>query len=121
LKQKKENSVETRNAVIVRAGIGIEDPGMLSAYIVLDLGDAEQIFCCGVYAPKTGINDKNYAGHFIYRVLEIAGTDTWEQLTGKAIRITGDAARIEAIGHVIKNLWFNPGNEFVQSDKEVSS
>jgi hypothetical protein len=109
--------MEIRNAVIVRAGIGIEDPGVLSAYIVLDLGDAEQVFGCGVYAQKTGIDSKNYAGHFIYRVLDIAGVDSWKQLTGKAIRMRGDSARIEAIGHIVKNLWFDLGKEFAQPDR----
>jgi hypothetical protein len=113
--------METRNAVIANAGIEIEGRGMLSAYITLDYGDSSQVFGCGVYAPKNGVNEKNYAGHFIYRVLEVAGADKWEQLKGKAVRATGDFTQIEAIGHIIKDEWFNLGKEFGQPNQEVSA
>jgi hypothetical protein len=111
--------MEARNAIIVNAGIGIDDPGMLSVYIVLDDGNGEQVFGRGVYMPKSGINGRSYAGHFIYRVLEIAGVDAWNQLKGKAVRVIGDSAHIEAIGHIIADEWFNPGKEFTQPEQEV--
>jgi hypothetical protein len=113
--------METRNAIIVRTYIVVEDHGMLIAGLVLDNGDSEQVFDCGVYAPKSGINGKNYAGHFIYRVLEVAGVCRWGQLEGKAVRVTGDSSHIEAIGHIIKDVWFNPGKEFGQPNREVSA
>jgi hypothetical protein len=111
--------METRNAIIVRTYIVVEDHGMLIAGLVLDDGDGEQVFDCGVYAPKSGINGKNYAGHFIYQVLKVASADKWEQLKGKAVRAMGDPAHIEAVGHVIADVWFNPGKEFGLSDQEV--
>jgi hypothetical protein len=113
--------METRNAVITDAIIEIEDHGLLSVYVVLDYGSSAQVFGRGVYAPKSGMNGKNYAGHFIYRVLEVAGVCKWEQLKGKTVRVTGDSRRIEAIGHIIADVWFNPDKEFGQPSKEVSA
>jgi hypothetical protein len=94
---------------------------MLSAYIVLNDGDGDQVFGCGVYTPKSGIDGKNYAGHFLYRVLEVAGVDKWDQLEGRAVRVVGDDACIEAIGHIIADVWFNPGKEFKRTDQEASA
>jgi hypothetical protein len=113
--------METRNAVIFDTGIGIEEHGVLAASIWLDYGDSKQALCRGVHAPKNGDSEKNYAGYFIYRVLAVAGVNRWEQLKGKAVRVMGDSAHIEAIGHIIEDVWFNPGEEFKSLDQEVSA
>jgi hypothetical protein len=113
--------METRNAIIASTGIEIDDRGMLKVHILLDFIDGHQVFGCGVYAPKSSINGKNYAGHFLYRVLEVTRTDKWEELPGKAVRVTGDSTHIEAIGHIVEDAWFNPGKEFEQADREVSA
>jgi hypothetical protein len=113
--------MEIRNAIIGGAHITVEDHGILTAGLILDSCDGVQVFECGVYAPKSGINGKNYAGHFIYRVLEIVGVHRWSQLEGKAVRVMGDSTHIEAIGHIIKDVWFEPGKEFGQPNQEVSA
>jgi hypothetical protein len=113
--------METRNAIICDASIEIADPGILVASICLDYGGSNQVFGRGVYMSKYGVDGKNYAGHFIYRVLDVAGADRWEHLKGKAVRVKGDSSHIEAIGHIIKDAWFDPGKEFKQPDREVSA
>jgi hypothetical protein len=114
--------METRNAVITNAWIELCDHETLSAGISLDYGDSAQIFGSnGLYTLKRGVGGKNYAGHFMYRVLEIAGVHRWDLLQGKSIRVLCDDEHVEAIGHIIKSVWFNMDNEFKQLNQDVSA
>jgi hypothetical protein len=114
--------METRNAVITDAVIGINSHGILDARITLDYGGSSQVFGdYGLYAFKDGLNREDYTGYFIYRVLEVADAHRWEQLKGRAVRVAGDSARIEAIGHIVADVWFNPGKEFEQLNTDVSA
>lgn len=57
----------------------------------------------------------NYAGHWIWRTLEIAGVSDWSKLPGRTIRIRDGGNwndSIEAIGHIIKDDWFSPRDDF---------
>ncbi|MEE9451176.1 MAG: hypothetical protein V3V61_00270 [Gammaproteobacteria bacterium] len=99
------------NAKIKSATITNDDHGLLSAYIHLDYGVGGQSFggYC-LYTPKNpGLN---YTGLFIWRVLEIAGVRKWEDLPEKTIRVRQNNRSILAIGHILKDDWFCPKNEF---------
>jgi hypothetical protein len=114
--------METRNAVITSVGIEIEDHGYLSAYVTLDYGSSAQVFGnYGLYTTKNGVDGKNYAGHFIYRVLEVAGVYKWEQLKGKAVRVIADHSHVEAVGNIVSDTWFNPAKEFADEHQDVSA
>jgi hypothetical protein len=114
--------METRNAVITGVWIEADEFETLSAGISLDYGDSGQIFGGnGLYTPKRGVGGKNYAGHFLYRVLEIAGVSRWDELKGKTIRVIQDDAHVEAIGHIVKDVWFNMHEEFKLAKQEVSA
>jgi hypothetical protein len=101
--------METRNAVIVGTGIGIDDRGALSVRIVFDYGDSSQEISYSVYTIKNGASGENYAGYFMYQILAVIGVSAWEQLTGRAVRVMRDDGRVEAIGHIIADAWLNPG------------
>lgn len=108
--------IETRNAVIEKATINSDDHGLLSAWLHLDYGGRGQGFGgYALYLPKSykhSTNQKNYAGHFIWRVMEIAGVGEWSALKGKTIRVKCEHSKVHAIGHIINDDWFNPSDDF---------
>lgn len=109
------NQATIKNAIIKSATITCADYGILSAWLHLEYD------CCGpdfggycLYVPKTFThhNIKSAAGHFIYRCMEIAGVMEWSHMAGKTIRVESDSSKIYAIGHIIKNDWFDPSIDF---------
>lgn len=113
--------MQVDNAIIKGARITKEKG--LSLWLSLDYGGAAQGFGGYLlYAPKGWESHSdlaNYAGHFIYRVLTIAGVDTWEEVIGKTIRSRHDDNTIEEIGHILEEDWFNPEKEFESLRKQV--
>lgn len=101
-------TIETKNAVILSASIGFEDHGILTAYLRLDYGGTHQAFGGYNLQAKGG----NYAGVFIARTLRVIGVDSWDQLPGKTIRVRCEYTNAHAIGHIVKDDWFNPREEF---------
>jgi hypothetical protein len=110
-------SIETRNAVIVSATITNDDHGLLSAWVHLDYGGSGQGFGgYALYLPTSfthgGMTQPNFAGHFIWRVMEIAGVADWSKLAGKTVRAKCEHSKVHAIGHIVKEDWFNPTGDF---------
>lgn len=111
-----------QNAIIDSVSLDMGDRGLLTAWLFLDYGGLSQGFGgYSLYLPKSykhhgDAMQKNYAGHFIFRCLEIAGVERWQDLKGKTIRVKSDknglGANIIAIGHIVKDDWFNPSEDF---------
>jgi len=108
--------IEIKNAVIEGATITSDDHGVLSAWVSLDYGGSGQSFGgWSLYLPKSfDHHDKgcSYAGHFIWRVMEVAEVSEWSKLKGKTIRVKCEQMKIHAIGHILKDDWFDPSEEF---------
>lgn len=116
--------IGTKNAVIESAAITNDDHGLLSAWIHLDYGGSGQGFGgYALYLPKTfthhQLEGPNYAGHFIWRVMEVAGVSEWSKLKGKTVRVKGDSSHVQAIGHIVKDDWFDPELDFKNSIERV--
>lgn len=109
-----------KNAIIESVSIDDGDRGLLTAWLTLDYGGSCQGFGgFSLYLPKDYKHHTmqvNYAGHFIYRCLQIAGVSSWDKLKGKTIRVKSDkeglGGKIIAIGHIVKDDWFNPSEDF---------
>lgn len=118
---------EIKNAVIVSAEIDKGDKGILSVWIRVEHDSGYQGFGGhALYYPKKSDiqnwiqNGGSHAGHFIFRCLQIAGVDGWHELVGKTIRVKGSRHGIKAIGHIVKDDWFNHSEDFSNTDKEES-
>lgn len=107
--------MEIINAVIESARISNER-GLLSAWVHLKYNGGGQGFGgYALYLPADfthGGKPGNYAGHFIWRVLKIAGVEEWSELRGKTVRVKAEQCKVHAIGHIIKEDWFDPTAEF---------
>lgn len=108
-----------KNAIIESVSLKIERGFVLSSYVHINDGDFNQGFGgYGLYLTASAKyhDKKSYAGHWIGRVLQMAGVDDWEELKGRSIRIKREDesfnAKIIAIGHIIKDEWFCPQEEF---------
>ena len=112
--------MEEKNAVIESVSLSKADHGVLSMWLMLDYDGSGQGFGgYSLYLPKSfkhSNNQWNYAGHFIFRCLEIAGVDEIHQLEGKSIRVRLDSpyGSIISIGHIIKDDWFDPKKDFTE-------
>lgn len=107
--------IEIKNALIESASLYTGDRGFLDANISLNYGGSGQSFGgYALYLPKSWQHHKleSVAGHFIFRVMEIAGVTEWEKLKGKTIRVKAEHCRVHAIGHIVNDDWFSPGDDF---------
>lgn len=117
-------NIETRNAIIERVSISTER--CLSAWLHLTYGHSGQGFGgYALYSPWAKDQDAarrgNYTGVFINRCIEIGGVENWEQLPGKTIRVRCEHSKVHAIGHIVKDDWFNPSEEFGAMQKMLAS
>ncbi len=107
--------MEEKNAIIEAAEITRGDHGLLSAWLTLNYGGSGQGFggYC-LYLPKSFKHHKleSVAGHYIWRVMEVAGVERWEDLKGKTIRVRAEFNGVKAIGNIVKDDWFCPEDDF---------
>ena len=111
------SEIEIKNAVIESARITADDHGLLTVWLMLDYGGSGQGFGgYALYVPKgfKYFETKSFAGHFIWRVMEIAGVTEWAKIVGKTVRVRSDSSAILAIGHIIKEDWFCPSDDFYE-------
>ena len=107
-------NLEIKNAIIEGVTITNDDHGMLSAWLYLSYHGSGQGFGgYALYQPEFP-DSPNYAGHFIWRTLQIADVTEWGKLIGKTIRVQCEHSKVHAIGHIIKDDWFFPSEDFAK-------
>lgn len=110
------DDAEVCNAVIKSAHLE-DDRGQLLFRLELDYGGRLQAFgSYSVYVCKSYENHSKMteAGHFIWRCMEIAGVSDWSRLPGQAIRVKRLNGLVHAIGHIVKDDWFCPKEDFAE-------
>jgi hypothetical protein len=112
------SEVRIQNAIIKSARLTTDDHGLLTAWLNLDYGGSGQGFGgYALYLPKSYSHHAdalkyNFAGHFIWRVMEVAGVENWGDLDGKTVRVRQEHSKVHAIGHIVKDDWFDPTSDF---------
>ena len=114
--------MEITNAIIKGVTLDMGDRGLLTAWLHLEYEKGTHQYFGGftLYLPKSfdyHTIKGDFAGHFIFRCMEIAGVEDWNKVIGKAIRVKyegrgGFDRTIKAIGHIINDDWFNPSEDF---------
>lgn len=108
--------IEVKNAIIESAIITNDDHGLLSSWVQLDYGGIFQGFGgYALYLPENFKHHKDgkpFTGHWIWRVMEIAEVNEWSKLPGRTVRVQASLNGVIAIGHIVKDNWFNPKEEF---------
>lgn len=122
-----QSEIVERNAVITDAEIRNDDHGILSAWVYLDFGGSGQGFGGFVlYMPEdfkhaAEARHVNYCGHFIWRVMEVAGVERWSHLKGKTVRARQEHSKVHALGHIVKDDWFYPDEDFKKLEAQPVS
>lgn len=122
------------NARISGAEICIERGFALTGWVYLDMQSGSQGFGGYVLGGRPFDTDavcaqhnqqKNLAADFIGGVLAVAEVDKWSDLKGKVIRVrkSDTWATIDAIGHPIKDIWYDVGQRmnFLASGQAVAA
>src|SRR5580700_2686203 len=94
------SEIKMKNAVITSAEITNDDHGLLSAWLHLEYGNCGgqgfggyALYLPCSYSHHDQALEANYAGHFIWRVMEVAGVTEWSKLKGKTIRLKLNTAK----------------------------
>jgi len=109
-------SDKIENAVVKATQFGVEDHGILSAWLHVGAAGWGQGF--GGYALDAWDEKKKRrvgserAGIFVRRILETLGVDEWEKLKGTPCRVRRVGGLIVALGHFTDDKWFEPKVEF---------
>lgn len=107
--------MEVKNAVIESVTLEKGDRGFLQCWLHLSYGGSGQGFGGYVlYLPKSFAHHsmQSVAGHFMFRCMEVAGVDNWADMPGRTIRVRADNGKVYAIGHIVKDDWFDPAEDF---------
>lgn len=103
-----EHGTETRNAIIRETFLGMEDHGIMTAYLRLEWDGGGQSFGGYAFGSFSNPISSPFGMEFVRRVLDVVGVEQWEQLKGKHVRMRGDWSKVEAIGNIVKDAWFDP-------------
>src|SRR5262245_13714484 len=91
------------NAKIESASIQIEDHGILTCMLFLKILGGSQGF--------GGYNNNSNLSWYLKRLFVVLDVQSFEDLAGKYVRVQSKDGLLVAIGHIVEDRWFNPGEE----------
>lgn len=104
--------VEVRNAVIQSTMLGVEDHGILTCMIHTSSGVVGQGFggwAFDAWNERAKRREGTAWGmHFVGLLLSTLEVGSWEKLPGTPCRVRATHNKIVAIGHFIRDRWFEP-------------
>lgn len=110
--------MDIQNARIGSADINFDRGFILSAWLHLEFEGCGQGFGGYVLGGKPDTtcacndhpNQPNLAADFIGHCMAIADVEQWSKMAGKIIRVkrADKYGKILAIGHAVKDLWYEP-------------
>lgn len=103
------NETEERNALIESATLELER-GVLTSWLHLSWDGGGQGF--GGYVLAVGTPPGPHCGIWVREVLRVVGVDSWKDLPGRIVRIRHTPDKVHAIGHPLRELWFEPALAF---------
>ena len=110
------------NAVIENVSLFRTEYGSLMSDITVDYGDGSHQRFGGytLHCQNTDILPQGMArtGIWISRLLEVLEVKSWSELVGTPVRVRRCDSCISAIGHFLKDQWFDPEKEFSRYEGE---
>jgi len=105
---------EITNGRISSTSLGFERGVFLTAWIYIDHTGGGQGFGGYVLKIEDKPNEFDFCGEFLQNVLSTVGVEKWEDLVGKYVRIDYDNSKIHRIGNIIKEVWYDPAENFAE-------
>lgn len=102
------------NGKITSAMLGFEGHGILSSMIMIEFDGSGQGF--GGWGMDSYSKEKDcrvgtaFGCQYIMDVLKTLELEQWDDLKGQIVRVKREESfgKIKAIGHAVKNKWFDP-------------
>ena len=121
------NDIEIMNAVITKTHLGLENHGIFSYMLSLDLSGGGSIGWGGYALDDFDKELKRRIGtapgmELIMQIMAVVNVEKWEDLRGKHIRVKqagGWGGKLIAIGHFMEDKWLNLEDFF--AEQAVSS
>lgn len=107
---KSHSEIEIVNARIDAADLNFGQRRMLIPDLAFDYGGSFQ----GAFQIRLRSDESDIGGWFVERLLQTLEADSWLALHHVPVRIKrgkGPQGEIIAVGHFIKDQWFNPSEE----------
>lgn len=100
------------NGRIESTSLGTEDHGIFTAYLSLTFDGSGQAFGGWALDSFDKVRKERIGTAFgcawIMEVLRVLEVTKWERLPGTPIRVRRDNSRVYAIGHYLRDRWFEP-------------
>ena len=116
---------EIRNAKITSTQITMADHGILTFWLNLDgagwgVGYGGYCIGKGCLGAKEFSAERGEGLEAMMRIMDAVGVDTWEDLTGKLIRVktVGWGQPVKVIGNILEDKWFDIDEFFKSRQKE---